>query len=312
MQKRSVKLLKERREYHQVIAIDVCGHAEFQRDCHELGAIYDEATDRWVLKNRRENMKAIFDRFKHKAWIDSTDFFGFPQNKTEKRVTSAIPRLKNIPKKRLLNEYINYLEERRYSPQTTRTYHNILSKLFGYFEDVSIDSFSHRQLREYNQDVIIAGSYSRVYQRQLIGALKSFMRFRELEFIERGSLEYPRRDRKLPTVLSKEEVQRILDVTVNLKHKSMLVVLYSTGIRIGELLNIRKTDLDKDRGILTIRNGKGAKDRQVQLSNKVIKKLEIYERSYLHLRGNPEGNITRGVWVWLSNDLQKRRRSLKQ
>ena len=151
-----------------------------------------------------------------------------------------------------------------------------------------------------------------MYQRQLIGALNSFMRFHELEFIEMGSLEYPRRDRMLPTVLSKEEVQRISDVTVNLKYKSMLVVLYSTGIRIGELLNIRKTDLDKDRGILTIRNGKGAKDRQVQLSNKVIKKLEIYERSYLHLRGNPGGNITRGVWVWLSNDLQKRRRSLKQ
>jgi site-specific recombinase XerD len=94
------------------------------------------------------------------------------------------------------------------------------------------------------------------------------------------SLSRPRRSRALPKVFSKEEVVKIFDATRNSKHKLMLWLIYSCGLRRSEVINIRLSDLDRDRGILNIREGKGNVDRMVPIAAKVWEKISGYLKTY--------------------------------
>lgn len=91
-----------------------------------------------------------------------------------------------------------------------------------------------------------------------------------------NGLERPRKQRRLPEVLSSEEIKRILDNSGNIKHKAMLSLIYSAGLRIGETLKLRLKDIDSNRMIIRIRLGKGAKDRIVPLSVIALNLLREY------------------------------------
>lgn len=93
-------------------------------------------------------------------------------------------------------------------------------------------------------------------------------------------IPYPKADKKLPIVLSQEEVQRMFNVCENLKHKVILALLYSCGLRVSELINLTWKDIDRSRMIINIIQGKGKKDRQVMLSESLIPLLENYYRIY--------------------------------
>jgi integrase/recombinase XerD len=93
-------------------------------------------------------------------------------------------------------------------------------------------------------------------------------------------LERPRRQKILPKVFSKEEVSKILNSSGNLKHKLLLWLIYSCGLRRSEATNIRLTDLDRDRSIIHIREGKGGLDRIVPVSVRVWEKIAEYLSSY--------------------------------
>ena len=93
-------------------------------------------------------------------------------------------------------------------------------------------------------------------------------------------MERPRREHKLPNVLSKKEVKDILDSSENIKHKTMLSVIYACGLRRSELLKIRPNDVNSSRMLLIIRNSKGNKDRVVPISDKIIELLRTYYKKY--------------------------------
>lgn len=93
-------------------------------------------------------------------------------------------------------------------------------------------------------------------------------------------IPYPRSEKKLPIVLSREEVQRMFSVCENLKHKSILCLLYSCGLRVSELINLKWSHIDRSRMIINIIAAKGNKDRQVMLSESIIPTLEEYYRTY--------------------------------
>lgn len=93
-------------------------------------------------------------------------------------------------------------------------------------------------------------------------------------------IPYCKQSKKLPIVLSVEEIQRMFDVCQNLKHKVILALLYSCSLRVSELLNLRWIDIDRSRMVITIHQAKGKKDRQVGLNEKLIEVLELYYRQY--------------------------------
>jgi site-specific recombinase XerD len=117
------------------------------------------------------------------------------------------------------------------------------------------------------------------YQNQCISGIKHFLNFKGLA-IDDIEVTRPNKDKKLPSVLSKPEVKAILDSTTNLKHRTLLSLVYSAGLRIGEALNIRPHDIDTERGLIHIRSAKGRKDRYTLLSPSLVPLIESYINHY--------------------------------
>ena len=111
-------------------------------------------------------------------------------------------------------------------------------------------------------------------------AIKSFYKLSVGMPSKIDKIPYPKSDKKLPQVLSVEEVQKMFNVCENLKHKVILALLYSCGLRVSELINLRWRNIDRSRMIINIIGGKGNKDRQVMLTESLIPLLEKYYREY--------------------------------
>jgi integrase/recombinase XerD len=169
-----------------------------------------------------------------------------------------------------------YLDEVRYSSRTNESYLALLEMFFKYFNEKDPLEISMKEVAEFVYDFIVVNGYSASYQNQMISAIKTFYRISGKKKIELELIERPRRSRALPKVFSKEEVKRILNATRNTKHKLLLWIIYSCGLRRSEVTNIRLTDLDRDRSILHIREGKGRVDRIVPVSAKVWDKIDEY------------------------------------
>lgn len=174
----------------------------------------------------------------------------------------------------------NYMNYRRYSENTIKTYSDALEVFFRFFQNKKLESLTIEDIIQFNNDYILRKNLSSSYQNQVINAVKLFYRNRfnktmEVEFIQR-----PRREKRLPNVLSKEDVKSILEAPTNLKHRAMLSLIYACGLRRSELLNLTLTDILSKRNLLFIRQSKGKKDRVVPIGNKLIEMLRDYYKAY--------------------------------
>ena len=114
----------------------------------------------------------------------------------------------------------------------------------------------------------------------MINALKLFYRNRFNRVMDLENIQRPKREKRLPNVLSKAEIKAIIEAPVNLKHRAMLSLMYACGLRRSELLNLSLKDVLSDRNLLFIRQSKGKKDRLVPISDKVIDMLREYYKAY--------------------------------
>lgn len=114
------------------------------------------------------------------------------------------------------------------------------------------------------------------YQNQIVNAIKLFFKTVLDTKIEIDKIHRPKRAKVLPNVLSKEEVKLILNAHSNIKHKMMLSLIYSCGLRCGELLALKPVHIDSKRNIVLLKNSKGKKDRVTPLSPKILEMLRDY------------------------------------
>ncbi len=138
----------------------------------------------------------------------------------------------------------------------------------------------NEDVQRYNLKEIVDKKYSLSYQNQVISALKLFFAKINMRSIQIDEVERPRREKRLPVVLNKVEVAGLFEVVRNMKHKTMLSLVYACGLRRGELLNLVPEDIDSVAGRLLIRSGKGKKDRIVPISKKMIDILREYYKAY--------------------------------
>ncbi len=169
---------------------------------------------------------------------------------------------------------------RRYSESTITTYKSCISKYLNFTFRHSLIPEEEESVRSYLFTIVEQG-YSRSTQNQHVNAIKYFLeKYRKLDKQYFFEIERPKKAKKLPKVFSRDEVKRIFDITKNLKHRAVLATIYAHGLRVGEVLNLTIKDIDSERQILHINQGKGAKDRQVPLSAKSLKLLREYFREY--------------------------------
>jgi site-specific recombinase XerD len=113
-----------------------------------------------------------------------------------------------------------------------------------------------------------------------LSALKLFYKFTVRQPMKLKYIEYPRGEKKLPQPLDMSEIQAILNVCENIKHKAIIMLMISTGVRVSEVINLRITDIDSTRMVINIIRGKGMKDRIVALNPKLLEFLRYYYKKY--------------------------------
>jgi site-specific recombinase XerD len=158
------------------------------------------------------------------------------------------------------------------------------------YHNTSIDEISIDQVKDFLQYCIGVKCVSVSYINQVISAVKILQKDvlgKEWESIR---IKRPRRIKNLPVVLSKEEVKSMIEITGNLKHRAILAVIYSAGLRISEAINLRPSDIDSDRNQIRIL-GKGNKYRYTLLSDNVLGILRMYWKAYRPIKYLFEGHI---------------------
>ena len=179
-----------------------------------------------------------------------------------------------------LISFKNYMNFRRYSQNTIKTYADALEVFFRFYKDQAPESLNMEDIINFNTSYMLKKNLSASYQNQVINAIKLFYRNRFNRTMEVDFIQRPRREKRLPNVLSKNEVKSILEAPTNLKHRAMLSLIYACGLRRSELLNLTLKDILSDRNLLFIRQSKGKKDRVVPISIKLIEMLRDYYKAF--------------------------------
>jgi integrase/recombinase XerD len=174
--------------------------------------------------------------------------------------------------------YIDGLRLKNFSPKTIKVYVHAVAKFARHFGR-SPDALSDEDLRAYFIHLLDQG-----LARSTCVVIRNALRHLYTDTLDRPNrlekLPRPKRETRLPVVLSREEVQRLFATVTNLKQKALFMVAYDAGLRLSELLNLRLDDIDSQRMAIRIRQGKGKKDRYARLTPGLLKLLQQYWREY--------------------------------
>ena len=179
-----------------------------------------------------------------------------------------------------INDFKQWMQSKRYSQSSIDTYCDALKVFWFYFYEKEVSQITNDDVILFNNDYILKNNLSSSYQNQIVNAIKLFYRTQYDKLLQPDLVHRPRREHKLPNVLSKEEVKLILQAHGNIKHKTMLSLIYSCGLRRSELLNLKLNDIDSKRGLILIKQAKGKKDRIAPLSEKVLELVREYYKAY--------------------------------
>jgi len=178
---------------------------------------------------------------------------------------------------RLRQMMLDELQRRNYSQSTVRAYIFAVEDFAKYFHR-SPDRLGPNHIRQYQAHLFRECKLSPGTIESRTAALRFFF----VKTLRRSYLPdhipFPKRQRRLPTVLSQEEVTRVIASARNLMHRTMLMMLYATGLRRTELCHLKVSDIDSQRMVFRVRHGKGGRDRDVQLTPKLLETLREYWR----------------------------------
>jgi integrase/recombinase XerD len=221
--------------------------------------------------------------FEDALWSASKRYWHLPdteQNRLHFRLPLAHTLLPNTEGIASIETFKRYLLSKRYSPNTINTYSEALKSFLTFCNTKAIKEFTNDDVIAYNNDYILKHNLSSSYQNQIVNAIKLYFKIVKETAIEIDKVHRPKREKVLPNVLSKEEIKAILEAPKNLKHKAMLSMIYSCGLRRSELLNLIPNDIDSKRNVVIIRQSKGKKDRITPLSPKILELLRDYYKEY--------------------------------
>lgn len=183
--------------------------------------------------------------------------------------------------RKIPDAYLEMLKLKRYSLNTIDTYKTAFRGFINYYKTKELDKITDQEIKDYLLYLVEKKEVSASFQNQVINAIKFYYeKVLKLDKLPYIYIDRPFKEKTLPTVLSEEEIQRIINSIDNLKHKTIILTLYSAGLRISELLNLKMPDIDSDRKAVIIRGAKGKKDRHSLLSEILLIYLRKYYKEY--------------------------------
>ena len=197
----------------------------------------------------------------------------------KKEITSQKDNKTN-PSQKAQNDFLTKLQVKRYSQNTLRNYTAHFNTFCNYFKGSDPEKLTDENVYEYLNYIVIKKEVSPSYQKMAINSIKFYYE----NVLQRKVKSYlyprPKEGKKLPIVLSEEEIRKIIESIENIKHKTIIMAIYSSGLRISEATNLKLNDIDVNRMIIRIEQTKGKKDRYTPLSKKFYEMLEKYLATY--------------------------------
>lgn len=239
------------------------------------GRRWDSQNRRWVISEKPEIAQKLLQGLYDSGLFNYIEEGSSTKNKTSNVQNSkdATGRAKTFDEEKLKR----FLLYRNYSPRTVKVYCN---QLKHFFEHTGIDEekLAREDVCIYLEKVRTELNVSRSYVAHLVSGLKLYY---DLVHPDKANpaagIKLPKKSQRFPDVLSESEVKHLFDSLGNIKHKLLLMLIYSAGLRVSEAVSLRVQDLDFDRMMIKIRQGKGRKDRYVMLS-------ELIQKTYLRYR----------------------------
>ena len=231
--------------------------------------------------------------FVDSKWSQQRGVWHIPDTENNRRrfeLTAASSTLPSFEGISAIEKFQKWLSSKRYSDNTIKTYTDALRSFLVFYRTISIAEITNEHVIHYNNAFILENKLSASYQNQVVNALKLFFLVVADKSIDPQLIHRPKIAKTLPNILSKQEVKEILNSSRNLKHRTMLSIIYACGLRCSEVLNLQFCDIQTERGLLMIRNSKGKKDRIVPISLKVIEMLRDYYKIYKPTKWLFEGN----------------------
>lgn len=235
------------------------------------------------IKNTSENLTLIYKTFKGVAWVECKYFF---KNKPVSTKGTENGDISWVKKRALKNgyricpdAYLQKLELKKYAQNTIITYVSHFELFINHYKNYELAHINEQHIRDYLSYLVKTGR-SNSYINQSVNAIKFYYEM-VLDMPNRFyEIERPRKEHKLPKVISKEEVKAIIANTNNINHRCIVELLYSAGLRRSELLHLKINDIDSKRMLIRINGAKGNKDRFTLLSETVLNDLRVYFKKY--------------------------------
>jgi site-specific recombinase XerD len=234
------------------------------------------------IENTKENYYTLLESFKGVAWIDFRYFSkkGWQGSDDPTLVIKAYKKRTLAPgEKRCPDHYLNELNQRRYACSTVKSYTGCFERFINYYGKKEITELGEEDIKHFIQN-LINNRHSDSSVNMHINAIKFYYEVVEKMPNRFYDFARPQKEERLPEVLSKAEVLKMIANCYNLKHKCIVSLLYSAGLRRSELLNLKLTDIDSGRMAILISQSKGKKDRLSILGNTILKDLRAYFKSY--------------------------------
>ncbi len=229
----------------------------------------------WSVPNIDKTVKQLLDIFKDKEiFIDTTlSPFSVKSDQNQTKVN-------NIDKDvQIMLNLDRELKIRGYSPKTKKVYRNQV-KAFKLFIGGGLLQVTEKQILDYLFYLVDEKQVSESYIDQTVSAIKFLYNvvLKSPKIV--GEVPRPRKEHKLPAVLSRDEIIKLVKAVTNPKHRLLLMLTYSAGLRVSEIVSLRVEDIDGDRGLIFVKRAKGKKDRNSILSAIVLEELNNYRKVY--------------------------------
>ncbi len=269
-----VKIIMEKDELYDRLYVHFPFSEEWKNEIKKLdGAWWHTGEKVWSVALSNENIsnvKTIFKDVNPTFVLRSVNRFGQTRAVQKKPLDKSIVDREFEKQLKLLNR----------SKNTINNYMGMVAHFLYHFQGKDIASLPEKKIKDYIHHHRDKQGYSESYQRLMISALKSYYKIVYKRLLDNEEIPFPKKAQRLPKVISQKDVEKMIRLTVNPKHRMILLLLYGLGLRNSELSNLQLNDIDFKREIITIYNAKGRKDRQIPLPDALKEPINRYIRDF--------------------------------
>lgn len=277
--KTKIKLSNYLHENRLVVMVSFSSNSEIVSELQKnTPAVWDTLTNCWYIPKDKFVLGDFFAKMSRIAFIDYSALKNIasdtPASSQQNRNNSISNKDICLPK-----GYLERLQQERYSENTIKIYTHYIKDFIAEFSEIELQKITKEEINDYILRLINERKISSSQQNQRINAIKFYYEkvlYRRKEYYD---IDRPRKERKLPSVLSKEEIATMIKSTENKKHKCLIAVIYSCGLRRSEAINLKIEDIDSKRMQVKIRKAKGNKDRYLPLATKTLAYLREYYKA---------------------------------